>query len=91
MREPARAPRGRSAGNFYDRSHTSKILDCSTCLRLTGFECLHINLACSEWLGKQSSFMKSLHDAIDFSLSIYRVISLIAVRTNKSRDVLDYY
>ena len=35
--------------------------------------------------------MKSLHDAIDFSLSIYRVISLIAVRTNKCLDVLDYY
>jgi hypothetical protein len=52
---------------------------------------LQINLARSEWLGKQSSFIKSLHDAIDFSFEYLSRISLIAVRTDKSRDVLDYY
>ncbi|HOG98099.1 MAG TPA: hypothetical protein PLV49_04305 [Methanothrix soehngenii] len=50
-----------------------KILNRSTCRSLTGIQCQQINLSRSERLGEQLSFMKSLHDAIDFSLSILSV------------------
>ena len=69
-------------------SPASEIHNSSTCRRLTGIQRQEINISRSEWLGKQLSFMKGFHDAIDLSLSVYGIISLSAIRTNKCRDVL---
>ncbi len=54
-------------------------LNYSAVCSLTGLQRLQVNLACSEWFGEQPPFVECPHDAIDFSLDFYRVISLEAI------------
>jgi hypothetical protein len=89
---PGERPTQLNKNDGFRLNRPSYLLDNrSAVCNLTGLQRLQVNLARSERFGEQPPFVECPHDAIDFSLDFYGVMSLITIRINECRNILDYY